>query len=405
MNNNAEEIVSNDKKKNKDNTAINPGLQEELKALTTPTESFKPTAEESQKICQRIFGNIKFPEYSESHQLEQPAAYDFDADLKYLKIYETDNLRELSDLPSIGKEERRFYASLRPPLLSEKPLREPSEMVLDRVRELFDLFPNAIELLRYVYDFLSLRSISHDKKAIYFPPICIAGPAGIGKTAVIQRICNALTVDYSFYDFSSASSSWGLAGQDSAWNGSHPGQVLKSLVYGGCGNPVIHIDELDKATVNQNQDPYLALHTLFERPQMRNFRDAFAQNLPLNAHYVMFMCTANNIDAIPQTIQSRLRIINMERPSDEQMRKISSNMYTSLLKSESVDGVFVDDLDDEVVDMLASKTPRETGLMLARGLASAASRKPICGRYSISLDDLVNNHDQEIVAKKMGFVW
>jgi len=76
------------------------------------------------------------------------------------------------------------------------------------------------------------------------PPILISGSAGIGKTAVVKAICKALDLDYGFYDFSSASSSWGLCGQDSGWNGSHIGLVLKKLLYGKCANPLIHIMKL-----------------------------------------------------------------------------------------------------------------------------------------------------------------
>ncbi|WAR44613.1 AAA family ATPase [Methylomonas rapida] len=241
---------------------------------------------------------------------------------------------------------------------------------------------------------------------MYFPAVLISGPAGIGKTAVIQAICRALDIDYGFYDFSSASSSWGLCGQDSGWNGSHIGLVLKKLLYGTCANPVIHLDELDKGLINHNLDPYLALHTLLERPQMRQYCDAYAQNLPVDASYVSFFATANNIQAISRVILSRFRVIELQPPSPKQMRRIVLNMYRSKLKEEGVEQVFKADLNESVIDFLAKKTPRETGLIIARAIAAASAQKPTSGElHELQLDHLSECQAQDTHGRKMGFLW
>lgn len=373
---------------------------EQIPGSKTP---YTPSAGEYADLYRKIFDTSPLDSYKfKTENLDN----DNSSSEQHLhKVYDEKLLKELSDRASIGREERRFYSSLTP-LLSARPLIEPSQTTFDNVETLFDLYPNATELLKYVYDFLSLRKLSQQRRAIYFDPICIAGPAGIGKTAVIKAISKAVGVDYAFYDFSSASSSWGLNGQDSGWNGSHIGLVAKTLIYGSCGNPILQIDEIDKGPINSNVDPYLALYTLLERPQMRNFVDAFAQNLPLNAEFVMFMATANDIDRIPGPIRTRFRIIDIEPPSIDQMRSISLNMYRNLLRQEAVEDAFDQSLCDEVVNYLSTKTPRETGLMLARGLASAASKQPSeKGCYKLAIDDLFDSHQPDVETKKMGFVW
>ena len=208
------------------------------------------------------------------------------------------------------------------------------------------------------------------------PPILISGSAGIGKTAVVKAICKALDLDYGFYDFSSASSSWGLCGQDSGWNGSHIGLVLNKLLYGKCANPLIHMDELCKGLINHNLDPYLALHTLLERPQMRQFYDAYAQNLAVDASYVSFFATANNVQAISPIVLSRFRVIELQPPSPMQMRHIVVNMFRLKLSEEGVAHAFNANLNEAVIDNLSEKTPREAGLILSRGIAAASKRKP-----------------------------
>jgi hypothetical protein len=376
-------------------------LNDQNKAKTLDSD-INPESPEYQEIYKKLFGALPRSDFDETDAANTTETAQ--EPVSTLTIFDHSLASELADRISIGKDERKFYGSLLPEH-STKPLVEPTQATFDRFQQLFIDYPNAEELLNYVQDFLHLRSIS-TQRPMYFPAVLISGAAGIGKTAVIQAICRALDIDYGFYDFSSASSSWGLCGQDSGWNGSHIGLVLKKLLYGTCANPVIHLDELDKGLINHNLDPYLALHTLLERPQMRQYYDAYAQNLPVNASYVTFFATANNIDAISRVILSRFRVIELQPPSPWQMRRIVSNMYGSKLKEEGVDKVFNPGLKDTVIDFLAEKTPRECGLIIARAIAAASVQKPASGQlYELQLAHLSECQAQDTNDRKMGFVW
>lgn len=358
-------------------------------------EAFNPNHSDYQSVHRRIFGAPKPP--TNNHLSDNTPT---------LRIFDAELLSNLSESPCIGRDERRFYASLKAEN-SEKPLRQVTQAVIDEIESLFDRFPNARELLLYIRDYLYFRRCAKNNNAIYFPPICIVGPAGIGKTAIIKAVCKALGVDYAFYDFSSASSSWGLCGQDSGWNGSYPGLILKTLVYGSCANPAIQIDEICKAQVNSNTDPYLSLHTLLERPQMHRFVDSYAKNLPIDAHYVNFLATANDVTTIPATIRSRFCMIEMQAPSGSEMRAISQNMYHNLLVDEDVVDAFEPELPADVLDWFAYKTPRETGLALARGMAAASARDHGNNRCRLRLTDCIDlsaDYDRA-QSRQMGFIW
>lgn len=381
----------------------NPVNQEQLKALLNRQsreirglyEVFNPNHGDYQAIHRRIFGTAN--PFSNNKQLD---------DTPKLRIFDAELLSNLSESAYIGRDERRFYASLKTED-SEKPLRQVTQAVIDEIESLFVQFPNASELLLYIRDYLYFRRCAKYNRAIYFPSTCIVGPPGIGKTAIIKKICKALSVDYGFYDFSSASSSWGLTGQDSGWNGSYPGLVLKTLVYGSCANPTIQIDEICKGQINSNIDPYLSLHTLLERPQMHRFVDSYAKNLPIDAHYVNFLATANDVTTIPATIRSRFCMIEMQAPSAAEMRVICQNMYHNLLMTEDVVEAFEPTLPAEIVDWFSKKTPRETGLALARGMAAAAARDNGGNRCRLQLADCVNlsaDFDRE-QSRSIGFVW
>lgn len=387
------------------NTSINlnPDNQQRLQALLTRQsreilglyEVFNPNHRDYQSIHRRIFGTAN-PTGNNNLSDNVPT----------LRVFDPTCLEKLAESSFIGRDERRFYESLKYQS-PDKPLRQSTVEVIDRIEALFAQFPNAYELLAYIRDYLQLRRIATSNKTIYLPALCIQGPAGIGKTACVKKICEALSVDYAFYDFSAASSSWGLCGQDSGWSGSYPGLVFKSIIFGSCGNPIIQIEEIDKGLVNTNMEPYAALHTLLERPQMHRYLDSYAKNLPIDAHYVNFIATANDVSKIPATIRSRLCMIEMQAPSPTEMRVICQNMYHNLLMTEDVVEAFEPTLPAEIVDWFSKKTPRETGLALARGMAAAAARDNGGNLCQLKLDDCINlsaDYDRE-QSRSIGFVW
>lgn len=198
-----------------------------------------------------------------------------------------------------------------------------------------------------------------------------------------------------------------MAGQSSNWGGSSIGVVLKKLLYGTCANPILQLDELYKAIVNYNVNPYLALYTLLERPQMYQYVDEFAQNLPVDASNVMFFATANDLTPIPPAILSRFRVIYQSAPTNIQMRTIVANQYRQKCIEEGVEGVFPATINDDVMDYLSTKTPRETGLMLARAIAASASRFDANRNEltEITLEDLSDCQPVENQDRKMGFIW
>jgi len=139
---------------------------------------------------------------------------------------------------------------------------------------------------------------------------------------------------------------------------------------------------------------------------MRQFYDAYAQNLPIDASYVSFFATANNVQAISPIVLSRFRVIELQPPSPRQMRHIVVNMYRTKLCEEGVSHAFNANLNESVIDNLSEKTPREAGLMLSRRIAAASKRKPENEDLrELLLEDLSNCGLQDTHERKVGFVW
>ena len=80
-----------------------------------------------------------------------------------------------------------------------------------------------------------------------------------------------------FISMSSLTAGWVLSGASSQWKGARPGKVFETLVDGQYANPVMVVDEIDKARGEHAYDPMGALYSLLEIDTAGSFTDEFAE--------------------------------------------------------------------------------------------------------------------------------
>jgi ATP-dependent Lon protease len=86
---------------------------------------------------------------------------------------------------------------------------------------------------------------------------------------------------------------------------------------GDRADPLILLDELDKARRSHNADPIAPLHSLLEPLTASKVTDISA-GIEFDASHVFWVATANDLDRIPAPIRSRFRVFNIAMPSAEQ---------------------------------------------------------------------------------------
>jgi ATP-dependent Lon protease len=160
----------------------------------------------------------------------------------------------------------------------------------------------------------------------------LLGPPGVGKTYFSQSLAKLLGVSFHERDLSVMTEAFTLTGMDSGWKNSKPGLVFDALANGPHLNPLILLNEVDKAHASgTHNSPLSALYGLLEPESAGSFIDEFVQ-VPVDARHILWFLTANE-GYIPEPVLSRLEVFRIGMPSPEQREKVAQSVWTNICAS------------------------------------------------------------------------
>lgn len=290
-------------------------------------------------------------------------------------VYRLDEVeKRLTKLPQ--KEHENLRATYER-MLEKGPERfqvKPSS--LPAMAHLYDTLPNFHEVLDDVRRQLALCEDSRD--ALEITPMLLLGPPGVGKTHFAREIAQLLGTGMGFISMSSLTAGWVLSGASSQWKGARPGKVFETLVDGSYANPVMVVDEIDKAGGEHAYDPLGALYGLLEHDTAHTFIDEFAE-IPIDASQVIWVATANDERAIPEPILNRMNVYEVQMPDRDAARRIALRLYQGIRAGHDWGRRFDEQPGDDVLDAMAELAPREMrrAWMTAFGNAKLARREQI----------------------------
>lgn len=259
---------------------------------------------------------------------------------------------------------------------------------------LYEQLPNFADALDDVKRHVALAQDSGD--GIEITPMLLLGPPGIGKTHFARQLADLLGTGMSLVPMSSMTAGWLLSGASSQWKGAKPGKVFEALVEGQYANPVLVVDEIDKASADAQYDPLGSLYSLLEHDTAGAFMDEFAE-IAIDASQVIWIMTANDERAIPEPILNRMNVFEIDAPTLDQARAIARNLYRGIRGEHGWGRRFDDEPADDVLDCLAELAPREMRRALMTGFGNAR----LAQRDTVLVDDLPKCN----AAKgKMGFL-
>ena len=311
----------------------------------------------------------------------------------FSKVYDLDDVETaLNELSEGGSEALRatYEKMLKAGNLRfcVKPNRMPS--IDDLVADL----PNFQEPLNDIRKQIALCLETEDRLELM--PMLLLGDPGIGKTHFAKQLARLLGTSSHYLAMSSLTAGWILSGASSQWRNAKPGKVFDALVNGSYANPVMTVDEIDKATGDAQYDPLGALYALLEHDTAQNFIDEFAE-IPINAGNVVWVATANQANTIPEPLLNRMNVYEIAPPDRDGARRIAQSIYDAIRSAHAWGARFPETLGDAPLDALTKASPRA----MRRAMLNAFGNARIDNRHEVQARDIEFGNDSR--KKPIGF--
>ena len=249
-----------------------------------------------------------------------------------------------------------------------------------------------------------VRSIQQRKNHLQLtrsPILCFTGPPGTGKTSIGRSIADALDRPFVRISLAGLRDEADLRGHRRTYVGAMAGRIITEIRRVGRRNPVFMLDEIDKIGQDFRGDPASVLLEILDPEQNSHFIDHYL-DLPFDLSSVLFITTANGVEALPAALRDRLEMIVFTGYTEREKHDIAFNyIIPRQLQEHALLNRGISFTDGAVYQIIRGYT-RESGLRNLEREIAAVCRKLARLCLSIESPDSGIEVDEPMVERFLG---
>ena len=284
----------------------------------------------------------------------------------------------------------------------------------DIMDEMDSRYPHFSDVTQFLRQRMALLQVQENPLLCFGVNILLDGPAGVGKSSYLMALSESIDTKFATISCAASSNGFDLTGLSSGWGTGRPGKLHETLFNQECPNPILLLDEVEKAIGDEKSNITGALFGLLEKNNARSFKDEFI-DVEMDASHINWFATSNNASRLDPAIKDRFVVLKVEAPDKHQLRQIIPILYDELLAQLGLQKVFSPRLPDEVTKDLAASggiSIRAAKTMLEQALSNAVTRLgekktnniELMQRDIPPLED-TDGQDNHVERRPIGFIW
>jgi ATP-dependent Lon protease len=199
-------------------------------------------------------------------------------------------------------------------------------------------FPYATDVIDFALADLVGRT------TIQLRPLLLVGDPGGGKSRFARRLGDVLGLNVWRTD-ASRSDGAVFGGTDRRWYSAEPCHAFLAIAQGRIANPLVLIDEIEKAATRSDYGRLWDCLLGFLEPETNARYPDPALQTNLDLSQVSYVATANSLDPLPSPIRDRFRVITFPKPAVDDLDALLPAVIADLAKERSLDASWVLPLD------------------------------------------------------------
>lgn len=224
-----------------------------------------------------------------------------------------------------------------------------------------------------ILDYLAVKFLKNDCQS---PILCLVGPPGVGKTSLGKSIADAMQRTFARIALGGVTDEGEIRGHRRTYVGALPGRFIQAIKRSQSMNPVFLLDEIDKMGASHKGDPASSLLEVLDPEQNKAFYDNYL-GIHVDFSRILFIATANDINAIPGPLRDRMEVIDISGYTTEEKVEIAKrHLIPSIISNTGLENTPLS-FSDKLIKHLINHYTLEAGV---RTLSQLIQK--LCAKYA-----------------------